>query len=329
MRAVVTGATGLVGHAVARALLARGDTVVALVRDVARARPLVPPGAGLTPGDVTDAASLRAALEGADVVFHAAGIPETWQRDARVFDRVNHLGTRNVLDAARGAGVRRVVHTSTMDVFAAPRGGTLVEGPLDPRPKATAYERSKVAAQRAADEAAAGGLDVVSVNPAAVYGPAPVVTALNVFVARLLARKIPLLPPGGLSVVNVAGVAGAHVAAADRGRSGERYLVADAYVSTRELAAAVAAAAGLARVPPTAPERLLVAAAAMLAPLARTFGFTPLVAPGELAFVLWQARVDASKAARELGFRPTPLEEGVRQTVEWLRRRAAAGTAAA
>jgi nucleoside-diphosphate-sugar epimerase len=173
------------------------------------------------------------------------------------------------------------------------------------------------------DEAAARGLDVVSVNPAAVYGPAPVVTALNVFVARLLARKIPLLPPGGMSVVNVAGVAGAHVAAADRGRSGERYLLADAYVSTRELAAAVATAAGLPRVPPPAPERLLVAAAAMLAPLARAFRFTPLIAPGELAFVLWQARVDASKAARELGFRRTPLAEGVRETVEWLRRRGA------
>jgi dihydroflavonol-4-reductase len=321
MRAVVTGATGLVGHAVARALLDGGHSVRALVRDVARGAPLLPPGCEPVVGDVTaGAAALARALDGADVLFHAAGIPESWQRDESIFDRVNLGGTRNALDAALAAGVRRVVYTSTMDVFGAPRGGTLVEGPLDPEAKRTAYERSKHAAQRVADEAAARGLDVVSVNPAAVYGPAPVVTGLNAFVARLLARRIPLLPPGGLAVVAADGLARAQVAAAERGRAGERYLVSDGYVSNRDLARAVAAAAGLPRVPRTAPEALLVPAARALARLARALRFRPLVAPGELAFVLWEARVDASKARRELGFSPTPLDEGVRRTVEWLRR---------
>ena len=112
-----------------------------------------------------------------------------------------------------------------MGVFAPARGGTLVEGELDPAPKATAYERSKVAAQREADEAAARGLDVVSLNPAAVYGPAPIVSGVNVFLARLLARRMPVLPPGGFSLVWAEGVAEAHVAAADRRPAGERYLL--------------------------------------------------------------------------------------------------------
>jgi dihydroflavonol-4-reductase len=322
MRTLVTGATGLIGSAVARALLAEGHEVRALVREPERARRLVPAGVGLVAGDVTaEPALLARAFEGNELLFHAAGLPEGWQRDESVFDRVNRGGTRNVVEAARLAGVRRVVYTSTMDVFAAPRGGTLVEGPLDPAPKPTAYERSKVAAQREVDDAVARGADVVTVNPGAVHGPAPVVTGLNQFVARILARQIPLLPPGGMPVVFVDGLAAAHLAAAERGRSGEKYLVADGFTSNAELAGAVAAAAGLGRAPPSGPEWLLVPVANLLAPLARTFGFRPLVSPGELAFVLWQVRIDASKAIRELGFVPTPLAEGVRRTVEWLRSR--------
>lgn len=322
MRTLVTGATGLVGSAVARALLARGHEVRALVRDPARARPLVPAGIALVAGDVTEEpAVLAGILEGSELLFHAAGLPEGWQRDESAFDRVNRGGTRNLLEAARLAGVQRVVYTSTMDVFAAPRGGTLVEGPLDPAPKPTAYERSKVAAQREVDEAVARGADVVTVNPGAVLGPAPVVTGLNQFVAKLLARRIPLLPPGGMPVVFVDGLAAAHLAAAERSRAGEAYLVADGFVSNAELAAAVAAAGGLGRAPPGGPEWLLVPVANLLAPLARALGFRPLVSPGELAFVLWQVRIDASKAIRELGFEPTPVADGVRRTVEWLRAR--------
>jgi nucleoside-diphosphate-sugar epimerase len=320
MRALVTGATGLVGHAVARALLDRGHEVRALVRDPARARQLVPPGAVLVAGDLTGGpAALARAFEGSELLFHAGGLPEGWQRDEAIFDHVNRGGTRHALEAARQAGVRRIVYTSTMDVFAAPRGGTLVEGPLDPAPKPTAYERSKVAAQREVDDAVARGAEIVTVNPAAVYGPAPVVTGLNQFAHKLLARQVPLLPPGGMPVVFAEGLASAQLAAAERGRPGEKYLVSDGFMTNAELAAAVASAAGLSRVPPTGPEWLLAPLAGVMAPLARLLGFRPLVSPGELAFVLWQVRIDASKAGRELGFVPTPTAEGWRRTVAWLR----------
>ena len=179
-----------------------------------------------------------------------------------------------------------------------------------------------MAAQREADEAATHALDVVSVNPAAVLGPAPVVTGLNAFLAKLLAGEVALLPPGGLSFVSAEGLARAQLAAAERGRAGERYLVSDGYASNAELAREVASAAGLPRLPHTAPEWLMVTAARSLTPLARTFGFRPPLSPGELAFVLWQAKVDASKARRELGFTPTPLGDSVRRTVDWLRTRA-------
>lgn len=317
--ALVTGATGLVGNSVARRLAAAGHRVRALVRDPARARAVLPESVELVRGDVTERASLQSALREVELLFHAAGMPEQWQADEAIFDRVNRGGTVNVLEAALDAGVRRAVYTSTMDVFAAPPGGTLSEQNLDEDEKPTAYERSKQAADLEVERLAAAGLDVVHVCPSAVYGPGPSQTGLNAFFVRLLRRKVPLLPPGGMPVVYVEAVTDMQLAAAERGRSGERYLVSDTHVSMRELAEAIVRAAPLPTRPPRAPAWLLGAVAAVSAPIARTLGVAPLISPGELSFLLWDVRVDATKAARELGFVPTALDEGVRQTIGWLR----------
>src|SRR5215212_7232436 len=174
MQALVTGATGNAGNAVVRVLHEAGHGVRALVRDVDRAAPVVPPEVELVRGDVTDPASLRAAVEGCDVVFNAMGLPEQWFADDGIFERVNARGTENVVSAAREAGVRRVVHTSTIDVFHAERGGRFDETALAGYPKGTAYERSKQHAEELALAAAeATGIEVVIVNPSAVYGPGP------------------------------------------------------------------------------------------------------------------------------------------------------------
>ena len=117
MRFLVTGATGKVGNAVALALAERGDEVVALVRDLSRAEDALPDEVELARGDVTDPGSLRQAAEGVDGVFNCMGIFEQWLPDPATFDRVNAEGARNVVVAARQAGVARVVHTSTFDVF--------------------------------------------------------------------------------------------------------------------------------------------------------------------------------------------------------------------
>jgi nucleoside-diphosphate-sugar epimerase len=318
MKTLVTGATGLVGHAVVDKLRARGHQVRALVRDPSRAERLLP-DVELVRGDITDRASVLAATRGMDWVFHAAGMPEQWQADPDIFDRVNRGGTANVLDAAYEAGVKRAVYTSTMDVFAAPTGGTLVETHLDPEPKHSVYERSKQAADREAERVRHKGLDVVHVNPSAVYGPSPVHVGLNSFFIRLLTRKAPMLPPGGMSVVFVDGCAEAHVAAAERGTSGERYLISDTFVENRQLAEAVVRYAKLPRVPPAAPVWLMRAAAAVGEPIARALGRPPLIAHGQLEFLLWRARVNNEKAQRELGFVPQSLERGVRETVDFLR----------
>jgi nucleoside-diphosphate-sugar epimerase len=320
MTVLVTGATGLIGNAIARRLVERGERVRALVRDVERAGRVLPAGVELVRGDVTAPESLPGAMQGVVRVFHAAGMPEQWQPDEGIFDRVNRVGTVNVLQAARAAKVKRVIYTSTLDVFAAPNGGTLVETRIDAQPKPTAYERSKQAAEREAEVIRQQGLDVVYVNPGAVYGPSPIHVTLNTFFIRLLTGKLPAVPPGGLSVAYVDGVTDVHLAAAERGGNGERYLVADTHVSNAQLARAILQAAGrTGRPPPTAPAGLLKVVAAVSAPLARTFGFAPLIAPGQLSFLLWDAHVDTAKAQRELGFQPTSLEAGVARTVAFLR----------
>jgi dihydroflavonol-4-reductase len=319
MRVLVTGATGLIGHAIARELIAEGHAVRALVRDVERARSIVPAGAELVAGDITDPASLAAACRDIDWVFHAAGMPEQWQPDEAIFDRVNRQGSVNVMNAALTAGVKRVIYTSTMDVFAAPQGGTLVEDRIDPNPKPTAYERSKQAAEREIEAVRVRGLDVVYVNPGAVYGPSPVHIGANSVFIQFLNGEMPAVPPGGMALVYVDGVAKAHVAAATRGKNGERYLIGDAHADNRELVTLIAREAGVAKVPSTAPAWLLKLVANGAAPLARLLGFKPLIAPGQLSFLLWSPRIDSSKAQRELGFVPTPLETGVRQTLAFLR----------
>ena len=125
-------------------------------------------GAG---GDVTDPASVARAAQGREIVFNAMGLPEQWLADPAAFERVNVEGTRAVVEAARAAGVARLVHTSTIDVFHAEPGGSFDESVVADYPKGTAYERSKQEAERVALAGAGGGLEVVVVNPSAVYGP--------------------------------------------------------------------------------------------------------------------------------------------------------------
>lgn len=317
MKTLVTGATGLVGSWVSKKLVERGHSVRVLVRDAKRLPKLLVGLVEPVTGDIVDPDSLVRATTGVEVVFHAAGIPEQAVRDVSIFDRVNRQGTVNVLDAAAKVGARRVVHTSTMDVFATPaRGGTLSEGPLDERPKPTPYEQSKVEAEREGRARVASGQDVVFINPAAIYGPSQTPTMLTATIAKLLRREVPLLPPGGMSVTYVESLAEAHLAAAERAAPGAGYLIADAHLTPRELAAVVAKVRAGVKVPAQGPEWLMRSIASLTTPALVAMGREALLDPGQLHWLLNDTRVDASKAMRELGFVPTPVEEGVRRTVE-------------
>src|SRR4029453_4709196 len=190
-----------VGNAVARRLAERGDEVVALVRDEGRARDVLPPEVGLARGDVGDPASIRDGAAGAQGVFHCMGIYEQWLPDKEAFERVNAIGALNVIVASRQAGVERVIHTSTYDVFDAERGGTAREDRVAEHPKGTAYERSKQRAEELVPGDARHGIEGGVVNPSAVYGPGPWAGAGVDRVLRDAIRgRLPAVPPGGMTL---------------------------------------------------------------------------------------------------------------------------------
>src|SRR5918994_3350078 len=286
MRLLVTGATGKVGNAVARRLVERGDHVAAVVRDVNRAGDLLPTEVELVPGDVTDPASVREAARGAEGVFNCMGIYEQWLPDQTTFHDVNTIGALNVIAASRQAGVPRAVHTSTFDVFEAERGGTVREDRVARQPKETAYERSKQRAEELVLGESRHGIDVVIVNPSTVYGPGPWAKAgIDRLLRDAIRGRLPALPPGGMTLAFVDDLAGAHLAALDRGRPGGRYLLADGFATTRELCQAAVAAAGRGRVPPTLPVPIARGLAAVGAAVSAAIRRPPLLSRGQLHFL--------------------------------------------
>jgi nucleoside-diphosphate-sugar epimerase len=317
MQVLVTGATGKVGYAIASALLERGDQVRAVVRDPKRAAGILPAGIEPVRGDATDNASLAAAVEGSELVFNAMGMPEQWVKDEGIFEQVNAIGSGALAAAAKRAGVRRFVHTSTHDVFHAETGQRFDETMLADYPKGTAYERSKQHAEELV-LAERDGMEVVILNPSGVYGPTPSPTPSfeNEVFEPVVKKRLPAIPPGGTGYAFVEGVAAGHLLAAEKGEDGERYILADGYADFRELAETAKRIAGRGRIPPRMPVPVAKAVASAGAGISRLTRRPPLLPKGQLTYILWQAHPDSSKAQRDLGWETTPLDEGVRKTLD-------------
>ena len=206
-------------------------------------------------------------------------------------------------------------------MFDADADGVLRETQLAGTPKGTAYERSKQRAEHAArDQAAAQEVELVFTNPAAVYGPGPAGSALleRQFlepIARGRRLQVPFCPPGGMGLAFTESVGRGQLLAAERGVPGERYILCDGHVTFPELAARVVRLCGSGHVPPVLPERAARALAGVGEAVARVIRRPPLLPRGQLYFFLWDARPQSGKAQRELGWTPTPLEDGLAATV--------------
>ncbi len=321
MLTLVTGATGTVGAAVVGRLLAAGRPVRALVRDPDRAAGLLPDGVELARGDVTDAASVARAVAGCRAVFHTAGLPEQWLPDARTFRAVNVGGSINVGEAALAAGVESFVYTSTIDVFAWRRGRPFDESLLAAGPKGSPYERSKQEADRALVAFEARGLPVRYAHPSAVYGDAPALNpGLNDLVVRLVRGEVPMLLPGGIPLVMADDVARGHLAL-EAAPKGTRAILHERFVSLVELAGAATAAAGRGKVPRVLPAVAARAVSAAGEGLAKFTRRPPLIAAGQLQFLLEDVHPSAARARRELDWVPTPFHEGMASTIAAFRRR--------
>jgi dihydroflavonol-4-reductase len=318
--AFVTGATGFVGAHVARALLAAGRRVRCLVRPTSEATLLAELPVERIAGDVTDAASVREAISGCDEVFHCAADYRLYARDPTEIYRTNVEGTRVVLAAAEALGVRRIVHTGSVATLAGRADGT----PVDERAVATLddvigdYKRSKLLAEREVEAAWARGVPVVVVSPSTPVGDGDVKpTPTGKIIVDFLAGRFPAYVDTGLNVIDVRDVAAGHLLAAERGRPGERYILANANVTLKELLAMLAQIAGRAAPRLRLPHWVPLAIAHVEAPIARFLRRAPRVPLDGVRMSRKPMFFDGGKAVRELGLPQSPIEPALRRAVDW------------
>ena len=316
---LVTGASGFLGWHVARALLERGHTVRALLRPGSRVSdlPLEP-----AVGDLRDAAALDRAAAGCGSVFHVAADYRLWAKDPREIYRSNVEGTRNLLAAAKNAGIERVVYTSTVGCIGIPPGGIGDENtPISFEQMTGHYKRSKFQAEQVALEFARGGMDVVIVNPTAPIGDHDLKpTPTGKIVVDFLNGEMPAFIDTGLNVVDARDTAEGHLLACERGRRGERYILGSENLSLAQILEKLAAITG--RQAPTMrlPYAVAYCAGVFSTAWAEVTGRTPRVPLEAVRMARKKMWVSHEKARRELGFQPQPAEAALRRAVEWCRR---------
>ena len=324
MKAFVTGGTGFLGGHLVQRLAASGFEVVALARR-AEDESRLPLGVRIALGDVTDLASLERGMEGCGAVFHAAALVKRWARDPREFDRVNIEGLGNVLKAAARAGVRKILYTSSFIALGS-TDGRVADEDYEPGPRIlhNDYERTKWAADRFARVKAREGEPLVVLYPGVIYGEGRL-TDGNIIaqaVAKHLEGKLPgTIGPGDRRqcFAYVGDVAEGHMLAFQKAEFGSRYILGGENRTVRELFTLVEKTSG---VPP--PKRKIPYAVAAMVGKAQRFrayvtGREPEITDQEVGIYRHEWAYSSERAVRDLGYRMTPLEEGVARMVAWLR----------
>jgi dihydroflavonol-4-reductase len=322
MRALVTGATGFVGAAVARALLAEGWQVRVLVRGASDHRNIASLPVAQAVGDLTDAASLEPALEGCEAAFHVAADYRLWAPQPRELYRTNVDGTSNLLDAARRAGVRRIVYTSSVATVGIPADGRpgAEDSPAGLADMIGHYKRSKLLAEERAREAAGGGVPVVIVNPSTPIGPGDVKpTPTGQIVLDAARGRTPAYVDTGLNIVHVDDVAAGHLLAYHRGRIGERYILGGEDMTLRQILTLIAQLAG--RRPPRIrlPHGAVLPVAYVAELYARLTGRRTRVTVEGVRMARKRMFFSSAKAVQELGYRWRPPAEAFSDALRWFK----------
>jgi dihydroflavonol-4-reductase len=323
MKALVTGGTGFVGANVVRALLERGDEVRVLVRPRSDTRNLDSLELELVAGDLRDRGSLEAALDGCDTLYHVAAMYALWVRNPRELYDSNVTGTINILEAAKHAGVQKIVYTSSVATIGLPKDGTpgTEEIPLTPDELVSDYKRSKYLAEQEVLKYAQRGLPVVIVNPSFPVGAWDVKpTPSGQIIVNFLRGKIPAYVNTGLNVVDVEDVARGHLMAAEKGRPGERYILGHANLSLPELFQLLAQVSGMSAPRLRIPYGVAYLSACVSEAVARTITHKPpFVTLAGVKLSRKRMFFDAAKAVQELGLPQTPAVEALRKAVQWFR----------
>jgi dihydroflavonol-4-reductase len=320
MTTLVTGATGFVGSHVARQLVSAGRSVRVLVRPNSNLQALAGLKVEYFEGDLRDQKSLECALQAIRCVFHVAADYRLWTPRPEEIYEINVKGTRNLLNAARHAGVERIVYTSTVATIAVPRHGALpnetVQATLDEM--IGHYKRSKFLAEQVAFEAAAAGIPVVVVNPTAPGGPwdwKP--TPTGRIILDFLKGKMPAYVDTGLNLAPVEDIAAGHLLAAEKGCAGQRYILGGRNMTLKQILDALSAITGRPAPRFRLPHAIALAAGYADQLFSRLAGREPQIPVEGVKMSRHRMFVESDKAEHELGYKPTAVEAALERAVSW------------
>ncbi|HPC98431.1 MAG TPA: NAD-dependent epimerase/dehydratase family protein [Bacteroidales bacterium] len=324
MRFLVTGATGFIGSNLCNKLLSRGHLVTGLYRNMANLPPVIPEGLKFVKGDILDYASVCEAAGGCDGIFHTAAFTGIGARNHEMIRHVIVDGTLNVIRAALDNGVKKIVVTSTAGVL-----GPSMESPVNEDTVRTSdffipYESAKAEAELKALEFAGKGTEVTIVSPTRVYGPGPLNKANSVtgIMKMYLEGKWRFNIGDGSSAGNyvfVEDVSEGHILAMEKGLNGEKYLLGGENVTYNEFFSLLAELTGKRLRLINIPVTVAMAAARMSMLLSAITGKDPFMTPGHVKRYACNWNISSAKAREALGYRITPLREGMKKTLDWLR----------
>jgi dihydroflavonol-4-reductase len=317
MRVAVTGGSGVVGTAVVRHLVEAGEEVWALARSPEASAKLDGLGAHVVHGDLFEGEPLARLVKGSRRVFHVAGVNEMCSLHPEVMWSVNVDGARAVLLASEGAGVERLIHTSSAVTIGEPRGTVGTERGKHRGHFLSQYERSKTVAERLLFNHV-GNVEVVSVNPSSVQGPGRS-TGTGALLLAAARGDLPFLVDTTFSLVDVDDCARGHLRAADRGEPGERYILSAFTLTARDAVRELSRRMGRRRSPRFVKPEVLTAVAPVAEAMSRALGRQPVLCPESARVLLNGHSYDGTKATRDLGLEYTSFDETLGRTLEWFR----------
>jgi dihydroflavonol-4-reductase len=318
MKALVTGGTGFLGANLAKGLLEQGWSVRILRRKTSPLEAVKDLQVEHAVGDITALDSLVAAMEGVDVVFNVAAISQYWRNSASSIYKVNVGGAQNVFDAAARSGVQRIVHTSSAMAVGFSKSRLATEAdPFNQSPQRMPYGHSKWLAEEIVHERVKAGQDIVMVNPTIIVGARDISWNAGSILREAKRGHIPVIPQGGVNFVAVQDVVAGHIAAAEKGRAGERYILGGENLTNRQTTEMACEVVGVKPPRLTQPRWTIPPAGWVLDMIAKVVGPRLPLSGEQMRLTAEYIYFDSSKAQRELGLPHTPVRQALQECYDW------------